>query len=72
MLPLMKKNMLLDLLWQSIKNVVDLIWLDIPVLQTMSIDNMCFDLMGMRKIIAVLPKLIVIATGAINLFNLFC
>ena len=67
----MEKEMLIDVRWKSVEHLVNMKWFDIPILRTMSKDNLCLYFMGIEQIIAVMPKLIVVASLAIQLFFYF-
>lgn len=56
----MEKEMLVYMSRKSMEHLVNMKWFDIPILRTMSKDNLCLYFMGIEQIIAVMPKLIVV------------
>ena len=50
---------------KGVKHLVNMKWFDIPILGTMSKDNLCLYLMGIEQIVAIMPKLIVVTRFAI-------
>ena len=53
------------------EHLVNMKWFDIPILRPVGKDNLCFYLMGIEQIIAIMPKLIVVARFAIQLLFYF-
>ncbi|COI48417.1 Uncharacterised protein [Streptococcus pneumoniae] len=47
------------------EHLVNMKWFDIPILRTMSKDNLCLYFMGIEQIIAVMPKLIVVPSFSV-------
>ena len=64
----MEKEMLIYMSRKGVKHLVNMKRFDIPILWTMSKDNLCFYIMGIEQIVAVMPKLIIVASLAIQLF----
>ena len=66
----MEKEMLIDMRWKSMEHLVNMKWFDIPILRTMGKDNLCLYFVSIEQIVAVMPKLIVVASLAIQLLLL--
>ena len=68
---MMEKEVLIDMARKGVKHLVNMKWFDVPILGTMRKDDLGLNLMGIDQIIAVMPKLIVVTSLAIEfLFNL--
>ena len=59
---IVEEEVLFDVSWQGSEHIIDMEWLDIPVLRAMGEDNFGLDLICMEQVIAVMPKLIVISS----------
>lgn len=53
------------------EHLVNMKWFDIPILRTMGKDNLCLYFVSIEQIVAVMPKLIVVASLAIQLLFTF-
>ncbi|CAG5148676.1 Uncharacterised protein [Streptococcus pneumoniae] len=62
---IMEKEMLVYMSRKSMEHLVNMKWFDIPILRTMSKDNLCLYFMGIEQIIAVMPKLIVVPSFSV-------
>ena len=67
----MEKEVFIYMSRKSMEHLVNMKWFDIPILRTMSKDNLCFYIMGIEQIVAIMPKLVIVAGLAIQLFLYF-
>ena len=66
------EEVFLDVGWKGLEHVKDVKWLHVPVLGTMSEDDLCLDFVCLKEIVAVVPELVVVTCFAIQLLlNLF-
>ena len=71
MCAIMEKRMLVYISRKSMEHLVNMKWFDIPILRTVGKDNLCLYFMGIEQIVAVMPKLVIVAGLAIQLFLYF-
>ena len=66
----MEKEVLANIVRKSMKHLIYMKWFDIPILGTMRKDDLSLNLVSIEQIVAVMPKLIVVTSLAIEfLFN---
>ena len=69
---MMEKEVLIDMARKGMKHLVNMKRFDVPILGTMRKDDLSLNLVSIEQIVAVMPKLIVVTSLAIEfLFNLF-
>ena len=69
---MMEKEVLIDMARKGMKHLVNMKRFDIPILGTMRKNDLSLNLVSIEQIVAVMPKLIVVTSLAIEfLFNLF-
>ena len=69
---MMEKEVLIDMARKGMEHLVNMKRFDVPILGTMRKDDLSLNLVSIEQIVAVMPKLIVVTSLAIEfLFNLF-
>ena len=68
---IMEKEVLIYMSRKSMEHMVNMKWFDIPILWTVGKDNLCFYIMGIEQIVAIMPKLVIVASLAIQLLFYF-
>ena len=59
--PIVEEEVLFNVGWQGSEHIIDMEGLNIPVLRTVGKDDFSLDLICMEQVVAVIPKLIVVA-----------
>ena len=61
------EEVFLDVCWKSLEHIKDMEGLHVPVLRTMGEDDFSFDFVCLKKVVTVVPELVVVPCFAIQL-----